>query len=359
VTGIEAAFDVTLRGQDVDPLTAWQKQIVHEPAIGHGLRLTLDARLQAAAADVLAGWRGAVVMLDLEGRILVLASSPTFDPNHIDDTFDHLRAAGSSPLLNRATQGLYQPGGILQPVVLAAAIEQAGANPPASWLDRSQTAGNQPVPIRNTFADCAYPVSNPNPSLRAAFAAACPAPFADLGQQLGSAALVDMETRFGLRLAPALPIPTDASHTNPPADDEGARLEAIGQGQLLVSPLQMAWVMATIANQGQQPPLRLVAAIQTAEGWLPPATLGAAVEVIRPDTATTLLNLMAGEPVGFTGHTATALTGPEAQRLTWWIGLHTLPSNTSIAIAVLLEDTGDSNLVTSIARRMMEAADRE
>jgi peptidoglycan glycosyltransferase len=61
------------------------------------------------------------------GDILALVSQPTYDPNMLDADWEQLESDPDAPLLNRATQGLYQPGGVLQPVVLAAALEAGAA----------------------------------------------------------------------------------------------------------------------------------------------------------------------------------------------------------------------------------------
>jgi len=113
--GLEAFADATLRGQ-----RTWLDDLLHRPRLGQAVTLTIDATWQRRAFDALRATpalalpRGAAVVLDWRsGEVLALASAPTFDPNRLDEDWNWLRAVPASPLLNRATQGLYQPGELL------------------------------------------------------------------------------------------------------------------------------------------------------------------------------------------------------------------------------------------------------
>jgi len=118
-SGVEQAFDSTLRGTlGIDPLRADLEALMHIQPIGRDVQVTLDLDVQRVADALLAGRTGAIVVLSVpEGEVLALASHPTFDPNTLDENWDRLRADRASPLLNRATQGEYQPGTALQPLV--------------------------------------------------------------------------------------------------------------------------------------------------------------------------------------------------------------------------------------------------
>ncbi len=143
LSGIEAASDSILRGaQGHSPFELWWKHdVLHEPRVGRAVQLTLDSNLQLTAAKALAGYRGAVVVIEpSSGTILALASAPTFDPNSLDEQWDALIADERAPLLNRATLGQYAPGQALLPMELANALEEnliAESNLPAylSTLD--------------------------------------------------------------------------------------------------------------------------------------------------------------------------------------------------------------------------------
>ena len=88
------------------------------------MRTTLDSRAQQILSDRLTQPGAAVVLSLPDGAITALASSPSFDPNALDQNWKTLSADPTAPLLNRATQGLYQPGAIFETLMLADAIER-------------------------------------------------------------------------------------------------------------------------------------------------------------------------------------------------------------------------------------------
>ncbi|MCS6773828.1 MAG: FtsW/RodA/SpoVE family cell cycle protein [Anaerolineae bacterium] len=189
VGGIEAYADEHLRGTR-SPLDV----LLHRPQIGLPLTTTLDLARQRFLAQVLEGQLGAAVVLDWRtGAVLALVSAPVFDPNTLDDTWELLRDDTRAPLLNRATQGLYQPGALLQ------------------WLlDLQRQRGN---------------------------------PATDFASQVRSLSL-DRPVRFELPNA-ATPLPTTVTYS-----------ETIGQGQLRVSPLRVAVSTAElVAGQPVTPTL--------------------------------------------------------------------------------------------------------
>ena len=108
-SGIEAAADERLRGQ-LSTLDRW----LHRPQSGTPVTSTLDVSLQTQLAQALGGFNGAGIISDWRtGEVLALVSSPDFDAGSLDTQWDTLRTDQRAPLLNRATQGLYQPGRLL------------------------------------------------------------------------------------------------------------------------------------------------------------------------------------------------------------------------------------------------------
>ncbi len=107
--GLEAWADASLRGSR----TAFDV-LLHHPQVGSTLTTTLDRHELSSAAAALAGHHGAAVTIDARtGAVLAIASSPAYDPNRLDETWDSLSNARNAPLLNRTTQALYQPGSLL------------------------------------------------------------------------------------------------------------------------------------------------------------------------------------------------------------------------------------------------------
>lgn len=86
--------------------------------MGNDVHLTLNIDYQQAAYEALGNRKGAVVILNRKtGEVLAMVSRPMFNPNTIDEDWDNLRVDENSPLLNRASQGLYPPGSVIKPMI--------------------------------------------------------------------------------------------------------------------------------------------------------------------------------------------------------------------------------------------------
>ncbi len=122
-SGLEASLDLYLRGLQGNPASSiWWDHIVYgQPPPGLDVRLSLDLELQRVADKLLGNHMGAIVLINASsGEILAMASHPTFDPNNLDAQASALLQDPTSPLLDRATQGMYPPGDTLQPFFQAA-----------------------------------------------------------------------------------------------------------------------------------------------------------------------------------------------------------------------------------------------
>ena len=351
VGGIEASSDSLLRGlagrSDRDRLL---DELLHRQPFGRGVVLTIDAHLQAEIVALMGEgdrstglreaprWSGAVVLMDVSsGEILALVSLPTYDPNTLDADWEQLQSDPAAPLLNRATQGLYQPGGVLQLAVLSAALEEEAVK-----LDTPVSDPDTPVMINGQALGCAHAPSGP--TLAEAVAAACPAPLADIGQALGAEFLEIVFRSWAFDAPPLLEIPTEAGEiqvTNP-------GLAAIGQERLTVTPLHIAMVAATIGNGGVMPPARLMFKSENADGtWHLSSPEGQALAVINTDLAGCLQALLRPLANGqVLGHSSFALAGAERPFHVWFFGL--APSQAPrYAVVVLLEHSGADGLAVA------------
>lgn len=329
VGGVEAAMDTTLRGDDLrSPGEGTLAAMLHQPQIGGDVRVTVDARLHLAIAEAFKGRRGAVIAIDVpSGAVLALVSVPTFDPNTLNANYDTLLTDPTAPLLNRVTQGIYQPGGVLQTVILASMLTNNGA------LDVPAAGAMAPVQINDLTITCAGLASQLSATtLGAAYANACPAPFASAMMEQ-PANIQKMIGAFGLLEAPKLtrfetvtgrPTLSITSLTDP------ARLRAhgVGQDELIVTPLQMALVACVVANHGNAVTPYIVDATRPAgtNTWKPLSVPEEQTAVITQAVADTLRTAMRdavekgaaraakrpGQPdLAIYGHASIAYTGPE------------------------------------------------
>lgn len=334
-SGLEEALDDVLRGAH-----GFTDDLLHRAQVGRSVRTTLDLAAQQILAEHLQSPGAAIVVSIPDGAVLAMDSHPSFNPNTLDENWKALSTDPSSPLLNRATQGLYQPGAIFETLLLADALE-------ANHVTLTQTVSrpDQPVALDNLVVECAH--SGPMLTLADAYANACPAPFADLGVSLEESELISITQRWRLDQVPPIEIRAVAMPTLTLSLSTTEALEAFatGQSQLTVTPLQMALVAATIGSSGLMPRPFVVKDIQAINGqWVPyqPANEARTPQrIIADSTARSVLAAMRTQD-NIAGHGGAAFSGNK--QLSWFIGL--APSDQPrYAIAVLIE-TPQGNAAT-------------
>ncbi|MGC9081886.1 MAG: FtsW/RodA/SpoVE family cell cycle protein [Anaerolineae bacterium] len=371
-SGIEAEWDQVLRGEaDRSVWEAAWDALLHRPPQGRDVQLTLDAMLQRLAQQSLAGQTGAVVLLDAStGEVLAMASSPTFDPNRLEEEWDRLRDDPGGPLLNRALQP-YQPGAALETVILAEALRHSLTTLYAPAPNLTAT-----LPVNGVEVGCLREVRWEEWMI-GALRAACPGPFAALGQRLGAARLREGFLLWGLveglpsetppgiggRQAggarPATAETPPMIPTPPPAVarvSDDAEMEAIGQGSLTVSPLRLALVAATLANDGVMPVPRRVRGVQGPDGtWQTPEISGRPREVLPAEGARALRSAWEPFAADIAGHLGTAVAGEGRPPHAWFLGVAPTGSP-RYAVAVLLEHAPDPEEAARVGMLLLHAA---
>jgi penicillin-binding protein A len=345
--GVEEALDGVLRGP-----RAYVDQLLHHQQSGQSVRTTLDSRVQQILSDRLTQPGAAIVLSLPDGAITALASYPSFDPNTLDQNWKTLSTDPAAPLLNRATQGLYQPGAIFETLLLADAIERG------VLLTETLSQPDRPVTLDRLTLTCAHDDASPA-TLAEAYARACPAPFVDLAAQLTSGDLISLTQKWKLDAPPALEIRTSAAPTltRDLSTTLAVQSYALGQGELTISPLRMAQVAATIGNNGFMPAGYVVKDVQTGEGqWQPYASSAETpAPIIDPAVARAVLQAMRVQD-NSAGHGGAAFSGNRQHA--WFIGL--APADQpKYAIAVLLEDAANATDAEDIGREALEELLRE
>ena len=274
LSGIEAADNAALSGsrlEDAADFELFKKNVLDHSAIqGRDLTLTIDARLQQAAADLLRDRAGAVIAVrPSTGEILALVSGPSFDPNHLTpELFDENGV--DSPVLNRALQGLYPPGSTFKTVIAALAVER-GFHGTFDCPGNGFAPARGAKPIRDheyyTYARSGRIwLGHGRIDMRRAYIRSSNVFFAQLGIHLGGAAVNQALERF---LPADRPVLFDGSSGSlgasaakwpalGPSDLRETAQVSIGQGRLLVSPFHMATICAAVANGGRLCPLHVV-----------------------------------------------------------------------------------------------------
>jgi peptidoglycan glycosyltransferase len=369
LSGVESQEDAYLSGQQTgDPLASAVDHLLHRQPRGDQVQLTIDAKLQKAAAAALGDRPGAVVALDPHsGAVLAMVSAPGFDAGAIDQNGAKLLADANKPLLNRATQGLYPPGSVYKIVTAAAALDSGVVKP--SDIYRCSGSG---IVIQGFIVGCENaPPGQTQWDFRTAFAFSINATFAQVGVQIGSDRFLDYSHRFGLDAPLTFDIDTAESRTSPTGGPLGPvqlGSSAFGQGQLQVTPLQIALIGATVANGGVEPQPYLVQQVRAADGTVvtshTPSDRG---RVMSNTTAATLTDFMRaavqefGSIAGMQGQDVAGKTGTAETSSgngapdSWFVGF-TPSGNAQIVVAAVVENAGPgSQAAAPIAEAVFKA----
>ena len=380
-TGIELSENDLLSGEQ-NEFASIVDQLRNQPQEGADITLTINAEAQRVAVQALQsavgpGVGGSVVALDPDtGAVQVMASVPGFDPNVVDDpgTFSDLSTDKAAPLVNRPTQSIYEPGSTMKVVTASAALD-SGEFDPDSMLSGETGIRIGGVPLENaggeTFGDI---------DMDFALTHSVNTYFAQVGEQLGTETMFEYMNRFGFDQDPELDYP-DNQMAPSGVYEEGRLLDpsnpidigrvAIGQERLLTTPLQMAEVAATIANDGTLMQPTFLQEAKDPDGRtieeLDPDEQG---QVVSEETANEVTEMMthvteegtaAGLTVGgqaFAGKTGTAEIDVEAGiNRPWFIGFAPA-DDPQVAVAAMTERcTGcfGGEVAGPIATQVMES----
>lgn len=383
-SNLELAYDAVLSGRsEARRLREWLDGVLNRPTPGYDLVLTIDPALQELATAQLGDRAGAVVLLDAHtGAVLALATAPAFDPNVLsvgtDASAEELAAAraaweaieraGDGRLILRPTQGRYVPGSTFKTVTLAAALEHGVAGLDDVYRDEGALTVDSRVIIEQNRPDPARVAY----SLQEGYGYSLNVVFAQVGLELGAGRLAETAAQFGFGEAPPFDLPVVPSllqvDPNYLSSRAGLAETSFGQGQLLVTPLQMALVTAAVVNGGEMPVPYLVQRIQTRAGESVdvhhPATWRRAMS---PEVAESVEQAMrwsveqgyasaaqiSGAIVG--GKTGTAEVG-ERPPHAWFIGFAGGDERRYV-VAVIVENGGSgSEVALPIGRALLEAA---
>ncbi|WP_432884952.1 peptidoglycan D,D-transpeptidase FtsI family protein [Kribbella sp. CA-245084] len=382
--GIELTMNSELNGSD--PSMAFRRiidVISNRPQQGGSVTLTLNAAAQQAAYKGLGSKTGAVVAIEPKtGKILAMATTPSYDPNRlashdsakVDAAWKSLTEDKDRPLSNRAAQELYPPGSTFKLVTAAAALSsgkytpETKVNSPAE-LPLPQTT----VPLVNEDGkNCG---GSNNATLTVALRYSCNTAYGSVGLALGPDALREQAAKFGFGARPLAELPSVATSQFPGDPNEPQTAQsAIGQYDVRATPLQMAMVAAGIANKGEVMKPYLVQNVKTPDLKTVSETKPESLhQAVTPQVASQLTAMMVdvvnngtGKPgqisgVQVAGKTGTAQTAKDRPPFAWFTAFAPA-DDPKIAVAVLIEkadiardDIAGGKLAAPIAKSVMEA----
>lgn len=347
-SGLEMGLEAQLRGEpgyrlyvetDSEPSHLFTERPVKN---GSDVELTIDSEWQRLAYELLGGRRGAFVVLDARtGEVLVLASSPSYDPNEFiagisQNRWQQLSSDPNQPLFNRGLQGAYPPGSVFKVITAAAALDLDLYSVTSEFTDTGElrVQGNLIRNFQNevfgehTFADALIRSINTT--------------MAQVGMTLGADNLRSYFTKWGLDQKYDFHLASSAGDIGSPERSQVALAwSAIGQDRILVTPLHVASIFTTFVNEGAVPPLTLFKRDD------PPELR----QVIKAETAALMSQLLGDVVISGTGRlasvdgmqifgkTGTAETGRGTSH--GWFGGYVFDvAGRDLAFAVLVEEGG-------------------
>lgn len=382
--GLERSMNDFLTGSNANLSTVVDTQVdklLGRHVVGNDLHLTLDARAQRVALQALGRNCGSVVAIEPStGRVLVMASSPTYDPNLVEGRFaevENVRAdcPEPSPLVNRATQGAFVPGSTFKIVTAAAALEsgqytmETRKTDPGYCMEYGRRVNNydttSPFGSVTLFQAIQYSINSY---------------FCEIGKDLGPEPIVQEMNDFGFYSLPPLETPENERRASglykngrlfEPEDSsevDPGRL-AFGQSELQVTPQQMAMVASGVANRGVVMQPFVVDRVVGPDGKTVTRTkrhalgrtmseknaldLAGAMEAVVQSGTGTAAQIPG---VRVAGKTGTAETGRQGRNQTAFIAFAPVEAP-RVAIAVMLENqsgTGGST-AAPIAKQVLQA----
>lgn len=373
--GLEAIYNTDLLTSSTSIIDQVGKEANNEKVRGDTLYMTLDSRIQQAASSALGAYRGAVVVMEPDtGKILAMVSKPDFNPNEMAERWEYLIAEDSqSPLLNRATQGLYPPGSTFK---IVTTLEYLREHPTDytdyTWNCEGYTS-NGDVTIQ-----CYDGEVHGLEDLQGSFQHSCNTSYANLGLSLDLDDFAGLceDLLFNGDLPTVLSYSSSQFSLNKDSSNGDVMTTSIGQGDTLVSPFHMALIVSAIANDGKLMSPYLVDRIENVQGVTVSETSPTAYgrlmtaeeagvltdymrSVVEGGTASSLWNdwyTVAGK-TGSAEYEVDGNTGEEENYSThsWFVGFSNV-EDPDIVVSVIAEDGGTgSSAAVPIAGAIFDA----
>ncbi|HLD82906.1 MAG TPA: penicillin-binding protein 2, partial [Candidatus Omnitrophota bacterium] len=341
------------------------------PEDGQDVQLTLSLKLQKIAEEKLSERNGCVIIMDPRtGEVLAMTSLPNFNPGLFVDknaSLNNLFNNPDAPLINRAISAAYPAGSVFKPIVAAAAIQTNKINQSTSFLCKgSAFVGRQEFACWNTHGA---------QNLTAALTHSCNVFFYKAGLLLGGSLIHEYALKFGLAHTSNFELPYEAAGFVPSPlwrkvnkfqnwfDGDTANL-SIGQGEVLVTPIQIARMMAVFANHGSLVRPYIVKSIAGKDvSYLQRKLVNLrlkeeAIEYVRRGLREVVsaqggtAHVLSGLSISVAGKTGTA-QAPHGQPHAWFAGFFPFKEPKFVA-CVFLEHGGPGYLSALIAKQIIE-----
>ena len=366
-TGIEEAENIRLLTSSINSLEVAYDDLKGEKSPGDNVVTTLNAKLQKVAYDALGNNRGAVVVMEPStGKILAMVSKPSYDPNTVDADWDQLIAddGDESPLLNRATQGLYPPGSTFK---VLTALEYMRENP--TYKNYKYNCDGT-IDYDSMTIHCYNGKVHGKVNLETSFAKSCNTSFANIGKSLNLDSFYSLCENFMFNKK--LPIEMESNQSSFTLKKGASSVPemmqtAIGQGNTLITPLHNAVIASTVANGGVLMKPYVIDHIENADGGTvktySPQIAAKPMNVQEASYIGKMMRLVVTEGTGIklknmkqkaAGKTGSA-DNSKGKAHAWFIGYAPF-NNPDIVVSVIVENVGTgSDYAVPIAKKIFDA----
>ncbi|MBO4336930.1 MAG: penicillin-binding protein 2 [Lachnospiraceae bacterium] len=367
-SGAEYAGNIELLTSNAPVNERLQHEMAGERNYGDNIITTYDTSLQKTAFDALGVYKGAIIVMEVKtGKILAMVSKPDFDPNTVSENWAEISAeTKDSPLINRATQGLYPPGSTFKTVTL---LEYMKENPETFSEFSFNCKGS--FTYGDTKINCFHSSVHGQVDLMEAYEKSCNSAFSEIGTELDPESF--HKTAETLLFNKELPFDISYSKSSFVLTKESGEEEivhtAIGQGNTLMSPAHMALITCAIANRGM---LMKPYEIDRVENYQ-----GTVIKQYEPEEYKRLMTEEEAEnlkeymtavvqngtgrklkdvPYGAAGKTGSAEYGKlKGNSHSWFTGFSN-PDDPDIAVTIIMEGAGSgSDYAVPMAKRIFDA----
>ncbi|MCT4620355.1 MAG: penicillin-binding transpeptidase domain-containing protein [Marinisporobacter sp.] len=361
--GLESSYNKDLLNIKKNPIQEITEKIMGPKEKGNNLILTIDHEIQSYAEKKLRGKKGAIVVLNPKsGEIYAMVSKPDFDPSTIKKQWSEITEDKNSPLLNRATMGLYTPGSIFKTITATAALEN--------------NKGEKTIDCKGSINIDGYVLKDYRGAVHGeidmerALEVSCNVFFSQIGLELGEEKLKNTAEKYMLNKQ--IPFDLQVKESTFPKGNMirpelGA--SAIGQGKILVTPLNMAMVAGATANDGEMMKPILVKEVidpkgRTIKTNIPQVLSRTSSKIVAEEVKSMMVAVVEEgsgknariKNIKVGGKTGTAENQTEKEH-GWFIGFAPA-DDPKVAIAVVLENIGitGGKSAAPIAKDIMETA---
>jgi len=383
--GLEKYYDNILRGEkggkevEIDAMGREIALLLHrKPIPGKDIVLTIDKDLQLFGENLLDGKKGSIIVSNpYTGEILALVNKPSFNPNLFANgistsDWQKLSSNLNYPLTNRSTQGIYSPGSIFKVIVAVAALEEGIAD------KKRKVYCSGTFKLGNQIFRCWKKSGHGSLDIIGGIAQSCNIYFYTMGKELGIHRLDKYMTKFGLGEKVGIDLPVEASGTIPSPEWKQKNFNevwfpgdtinlSIGQGYLLLTPIQIHSIICAIATNGKIYKLHLAKEIISPNGkkikeikpkiYRDVDISDNTFKIVKEGLRATIVdgtgwraNIKGLEVAGKTG----TAQNPQGESHAWFMGFAPY-KDPKICVTVFVENGGEGGEVAApLARAMLE-----